>query len=259
MRRADYNGGMQVRRLVVRIAALLAALGALPLAAQKPAAPAPGTAAKPAQAAAPGATPTPAASLLGEAPRVTYSKSFRGSVPSFLEVTIQQTGAAEFQCVDKPGDPPVRFEFTVAPPLLARVFALTRSLDDFASPVLESKSKVGYMGTKMLAYDDDTHHAQQTFNYTSVPAARDLADVFERIASTGDHAARLSHAVRYDHLGVVQELDGITQDWRQRQLLAPELLRPVLEQVVKDPALMDIAHRRANDLLAAMRDTPRVR
>lgn len=239
---SSYNGRMTRGFPALCLAAFL-----LPLAAQRPASPAPASSAQ-----------APAAAQF-QVPRLTYSKSFRGSVPSFLQITVRQDGVARFESVEKPGDPPATFDFTASKLLVSRVFALTRALHDLAKPVLESKSKVGYMGTKMLAYDDDGHHAQQTFNFTSVPAASELTDIFERIAASGEHAARLRHAVRYDHLGVVQELDGITQDWSEHQLLAPELLRPLLEQVANDPALMEIAHRRAHDLLAEMRDATRIR
>ena len=185
-------------------------------------------------------------------PRITYSKSFRGSVPSFVEITVQRDGAASFEVIQQPGQPPDKMEFHAAKALVDRIFALAAQLHDFSGPELEAKTKVGYMGTKMLAYDDATRHNQQTYNYSSHPAARDLTDIFERIAGSGEHAARLRHAVRYDRLGVVQELDGITRDWSEHQLLAPELLKPVLERVANDPDLMDIAHRRALDLLTEM-------
>lgn len=230
------------------IPALCLAALLLPLAAQRPASPAAATSAQ-----------APGVASRFQVPRLTYSKSFHGSVPSFLQITVRQDGVARFESVDKPGDLPVTFDFTASKPLVSRIFALVRALHDLAKPPLESKSKVGYMGTKMLAYDDDGHHTQQTYNFTSVPAASELTDIFERIAASGEHAARLRHAVRYDHLGVVQELDGITQDWSEHQLLAPELLRPLLEQVANDPALMEIAHRRAHDLLAEMRDATRIR
>jgi hypothetical protein len=134
----------------------------------------------------------------------------------------------------------------------ARIFLLAQQLHKFSGKRLEAKAKVSYMGSKTLAYDGGGQHGSETYNYTTVPQAAELTQIFERISETGEHAARLAHSMRYDRLGVMKELSGITHDWREHQLLELQLLRPTLEKAAADPNLMDIARKRADLLLAEM-------
>lgn len=208
-----------------------------------------------AQAAAASGAPAPAGAP-DAVPRLTYSKSFAGSTPAFFQITVRRDGDAEYESIEKNGQPAQSLAFTVAPAMTRRLFALAAAVDDFARP-LEAKAKVSYMGTKMLAYDDAARHQEQTFNYTTASPAAALTDLFERIGTTGEDALRLRHAARYDHLGVLQVLDGILRDARQNELGAPQLLRPTLEKVASDPQLMDVAHVRAREVLTTLAREPK--
>jgi hypothetical protein len=186
------------------------------------------------------------------APRIVFSKSFPGSQPEFYRITLGQNGRALYETRESASEPVQSFPFAASPALSARIFQLARQLNYFSGKHLEAKAKVSFMGTKTLAYEDPSHHGEQSFNYTTVPQAWELTQTFERIAETGEHAQRLAHTMRYDRLGVLKELSGITHDWHEHQLLELQLLTPTLEKAALDPNLMDIARKRADSLLAEM-------
>jgi len=194
---------------------------------------------------------TPVAGPLDVA-RLTFTKTFHDSQPAFVQITLTADGQASAEVRETAEQPAVNTTFTASPALTARLFALAAELHFFAKPRLESRAKVGYLGEKMLAYDDATHHGQQVFNFTQVRPAAELNQTFERIAAAADHAARLEHVLRYDRLGVSRELARLQQDWYGHQLAAPQVLFPILGEIAADKALLNLARHRAAALLQHM-------
>ena len=73
-----------------------------------------------------------AAALAGQSgPRVVYSKSFPGSVPAFVEITVQQSGAGIYKEDPKEEDP---LSFQLNSDHTSQIFALTEKLDRFSRP-----------------------------------------------------------------------------------------------------------------------------
>lgn len=201
----------------------------------------------------PSATPAPAGSGLNlNQPRVTYSRSFKGSQPAFLQIIIGQDGKAEYQARETDTQPLQSLSFTASPATVAEVFQLAKQAGDFRKPLEDRHSKVSYMGAKMLAYDSPAEHNQQAFNYTRKQPAMALQQLFEKIADTGEHTFKLQQAMQYDRLGVVRELNLIRVDWDQRQMLEPEILLPTLQQISRNRNLMGIARNRAAELAQQM-------
>ena len=200
-------------------------------------------------------TPSPAFNPAPGEPVVTYSRSFKGSQPAFLQVEVARNGQAEFEVRMADGQPMQTLVFTASPRVVAQVFALTRKAKEFSRPLEDRHDKVGYTGTKMLAYDDAGQHHQQVFNFTRVKPAADLQGLFEAIGDTGTHALRLQESARYDPLGVVKELGLIAVDWNENQMAEPSIILPVLRQVSANTNLMDIARKRARILIQRMTGT----
>lgn len=184
--------------------------------------------------------------------RLTYICSFKGSAPAFVEIQMQPDGQTSFQARLHDADPLATLQFTAAPALAAQMFADARAVDNFGGPQLESKAKVAYTGDKMLAYDDGARHQSQTFTYTTLRPAAALVTAFQRITTTGADALLLQRAMRYQPLDVLGLLDRIRSDWDNHVMGAPELLAPVLRQLIADPAMMDAARSRARALLHSM-------
>ncbi len=182
-------------------------------------------------------------------PRVTYARSFQGSVPPFFQIEVYRDGRATYAAREKAGMPLMTLSFTASPQALQEIFAGVRALHDFAGSTLQSKQNVAYTGDKMLAYDDDSHHTSQQFTYTTNQHAAALVSLFEGISVTGMDAIRLQRALQYQPLDVLQIMNQIEADWAGHQMAEPQLLAPTLQATLANPGIMDAAQKRARKLL----------
>ena len=106
--------------------------------------------------------------LRGDAPRLFYSKSFPGSTPAYVQITLDKSGEAVYR--EAPDDDlPLKFQLTEAE--TAEVFALAEKLDYFKHP-LESGLKVAFMGTKTFRYENGAEKTEVKFNYSEDPTPR---------------------------------------------------------------------------------------
>ncbi|MEP6716490.1 MAG: hypothetical protein ABJC09_13050 [Terriglobia bacterium] len=188
--------------------------------------------------------------LLGAEPsRITFTKSFPGSTPPYVGITVSQSGAAEYK-EDPADEQPLKFQLSEAH--VAAMFALADQMEHFARP-LESGLKVANMGMKTFRYDGDggTHEAK--FNYSESPEARTLLDWFERIADSERALIDLERAVRFDKLGAYDAVLRLETIRDQKRLVAEEQFLPLLDRLVKNESFMHMARTRAAALTEAIR------
>src|SRR5262249_12935232 len=132
------------------------------------------------------------------APRLYYSKFFKGSTPEFVAITVERSGQATYQEA-KDDDNPIRIRLTDAE--VQELFNLADKLDRFQRPI-ESGLKVANMGVKTFRFEDGSEKHEIEFNYSQDVDAQALWDAFERITETEQHFINLERTVRYDKLGV---------------------------------------------------------
>ena len=184
-----------------------------------------------------------------DGPKLTYSKSFPGSNPAFVELTLTKTGQTEYR--EGPDeDNPVIFKLTEAE--TAEVFALADKLDHFKRP-LESSVKVAFMGAKTLRWEDGAEKNEVKFNYSEDASARALADWFERMAEAARCRIDLERTVKYDKLGVVGTLTRIESAMKEKRLAGVEQFLPMLDRVIANSSYMNTARERATALAATIR------
>lgn len=193
----------------------------------------------------------PAASPTG--PKLTYSKSFPGSAPPWVEITVDKTGAGVYKEDPKDEDP---LKFQLTGPESDQIFGLADKLDRFSRP-LESHLKIANMGIKTFRYEADGQSGEVKFNYSEDPDARALADFFEHITETERSLIDLERTVRFDKLGVQQSILQIEVLRDQKRLVDPEQFLPLLDRVVKNESYMHMARDRAAALADGIRATPK--
>ncbi|HZL55984.1 MAG TPA: hypothetical protein VFC21_02820 [Bryobacteraceae bacterium] len=188
--------------------------------------------------------------LAGAAPRMTFSKSFPGSVPAYVEITVDKTGTAEYK-EDPKDDNPLKFQLTQTD--ADAIFALGDRLDRFSRPV-ESGLKVANMGLKTFRYqgDDGASH-EVKFNYSEDLQAKALLDWFERISETERGLIELERSVRFDKLGVQDAILKIEVERDQKRLVAEEQFLPMLDRIVKNESYLHMARTRAAALAESIR------
>jgi hypothetical protein len=181
--------------------------------------------------------------------RLFFSKSFPGSVPEYVSITLEPGGAVEYK--EAPDDDrPLKLQ--LAAEETAEMFALADKLDHFKRP-LESPLKVARMGMKTFRFEDGAGKTEVSFNFSEDLDARALTDWFERISETGQNYWALERAVKYDKLGVQRALLQFTIAMEKKRLVSPQLFLPMLDRVAKNDSYMNMARTRAANLADTIR------
>jgi hypothetical protein len=187
--------------------------------------------------------------LAGDTSRIVYSKSFPGSVPAYVAITIEDSGDGEYKEAPDDDSP---LKFKVREPELKEIMELTEKLDRFKHP-LESNLKVAFMGTKTFRYERGAEKSEVKFNFSEDPAARDLADCFEKISESAQHRINLERAAKYDKLGVMKALLVFESSWDRKRIVAPDQFLPVLDRIAKNETYLHEARLRAAKMAETIR------
>jgi hypothetical protein len=184
-----------------------------------------------------------------DAPRIFYSKAFPGSVPAYVQITLDTGGEIEYrEAVDD--DNPLTFKLAEAE--VHEVYALAEKLDYFKRPV-ESGLKVAFMGTKTFRYEKGGEKREVQFNYSEDPSARALWEWFERMTESAQHRIDLDRAAKYDHLGLVKALSLLWSAMDRKRLVGLDQYLPTLDRIVKNETYMHTARARAAEIAEAIR------
>ena len=182
---------------------------------------------------------------------LTYTKSFPGSYPAWVEIAVDPAGQVVYK-EDPKEELPIQFSAT--PEDHAMLQELAGKLDRFTRP-LESPAKVAKMGMKTLRYEKDAERHEVQFNYSEDLDAHAMQDWFERVIETEQARADLERAARYEKLGVEKALLRVEVTWDKKRLIAPAQFLPVLDRIVKNESYMHMARSRAAGLAEHIRGT----
>ena len=184
-----------------------------------------------------------------DAQRFFYSKSFPGSTPAYVQVTLQRDGAAVYR--EAPDDDlPLMFKLTEAE--TAEVFTLVVKLDYFKRPI-ESGLKVAFMGTKTFRLEKAADKSEVQFNYSEDPNARLLWEWCERMTESAQHRIALDRAAKYDKLGVVKALNLLGSAIDRKRVVGLEQYLPTLDRIIKNESYMHTARARASEIAEFIR------
>jgi len=184
-----------------------------------------------------------------DVPRLFYSKSFPGSVPPFVAITLDKTGAGDYkEALDD--DRPVHFQLSETQ--TGEIFDLVEKLGNLDHP-LESPLKVAFMGTKTFRFENGAAHNEVKFNFSEDPMARDLADWFERVGESERLLAGLEVAAKYDKLGVMQALLLLESAYDRKRLVDIRQYLPLLDRIANNESYIHQARLRAAGLADEIR------
>jgi hypothetical protein len=181
--------------------------------------------------------------------RIVYTKSFPGSSPAYVSITVERNGDVSYkEAADD--DDPEKFQLEEAGTEV--MFDLAARLDHFKHP-LESGLKVAYMGVKTFRWEDGDTSSEQKFNYSIDENAKALHDWFEAITETERLFAELKRSARHDKLGVLDALINIEGTWQRRRLTGADQFLPLLDQIAQNEIYLHMARQRAAILGEAIR------
>jgi hypothetical protein len=180
--------------------------------------------------------------------KLTYSRTFKGSNPEYLLITVDSKGLGTFEGhrLDEAQSPR---PFQLSAGTRERIFALAEQLDNFQSVDLDSHKKVANMGEKTFTFQQGEDVNRVAFNYTENRKARDLVDLFEALGTVEEHISALEFGMKYDPLGLPQELLEIQIELKSRSLPDPEILLPTLEKIAHDSRFLHLAQARAQQII----------
>jgi hypothetical protein len=189
------------------------------------------------------------AAFAGDTPRIVYTKSFPGSSPAYVSITVERNGEVSYK-EEADDDDPEKFQLEQNGTEV--MFDLAARLDHFKHP-LESGLKVANMGVKTFRWVDGDASTEQKFNYSIDENAKALHDWFEAITETERLFAELKRAARHDKLGVHDALIHIEATWIQRRLTGADQFLPLLDQIAQNEIYLHMARQRAAILGEAIR------
>lgn len=187
--------------------------------------------------------------LFADAPRLVYTKEFPGSKPAYISIAIERDGSTVYKEAVNDEYP---IKFRIDSNEADELFSLADKLDHFKRK-LESGLNVAKMGVKTFRYEDGAAKHEVKFNYSQDEDARVLYDWFEKISETEQRFIQLERAVKYDKLGVHQELLYMQSAQERKRIVAPEQFLPLLDRVIKNDSYLHMARERAAQLADAIR------
>jgi hypothetical protein len=186
--------------------------------------------------------PLLAAWLCAGPAKLTFTKSFPGSVPEYCSVEVDKAGALTYK-ESVSDEQPIKADLPESD--VIPLFDLAQRLEFFKSPI-ESGLKVANTGKKTFRYEsEDGKSAEVVFNYSTLEAAQQLLDRFEDIAATERAWIDLDRTVHFDHLGINDSLAQVESLWINKHLAAPAQFLPLLNRITSHASIMHLARERA--------------
>jgi hypothetical protein len=180
--------------------------------------------------------------VLSAQERITFTKSFPGSLPPYCSVQVAKDGALQYK--ESPtDDQPIVAKMPQSD--VDALFEMAAKLGYFKGN-LESGLKVANTGKKTFRYESATgEKSEAVFNYSTDPVAQQLWDRFEQIAESERAYIDLDRAVHFDKLGVNDALAQIESLWLNKQLAAPQQFIPLLTRIATHESFMHLVRDRA--------------
>lgn len=180
---------------------------------------------------------------------LTYTKAFPRSDPEYMFVRVKETGEAsvDIRRLDEPARPD---SLILTRETTQRIFSLAAQLSFFRGrPDWEPKQRVAQMGRKTFVYQKGSERNEVTFNYSAIPEVQRLVELFEGVGRTWYYRERITRALIYDRLSLLEIVRQLEADFNRGSLAEPSLLVPVLQDLVRDSRVIHLVQTKAQHLL----------
>ena len=188
---------------------------------------------------------------------VSFTLDFPNSEPEHYSIRVQSDGSAHYQSsgrlsvdsADSDDTDNFDLDFTLAAPTRLKIFDLAAKAGYFQKDVDAHRKNVAFSGKKTLGYKDAERTGESTYNYSSNPAVDELTRLLESLSVTLEFGHRLQYDRRYQKLALDEELKRMEDLDRNHELLEVTAIQPVLDQIIADPAVINVTRARAQRLL----------
>ncbi|MFY9644366.1 MAG: hypothetical protein WAK29_04260 [Terriglobales bacterium] len=190
-----------------------------------------------------------------DAPAIlTFTLDFPTSQPEHYSIRLQSDGVGHYQSsgrLSPESDETDSFDldFTLAPNSRQKLFELAAKAGYFQRDLDSHHKGLAFTGKKTLAYKDAQRSGESTYNYSGNAAAEDLTNLMQGLGATLEFGRRLQHDRHYQKLALDEDLKRMEDMAHNHQLNEITAIQPILDQIVADPAVMNVTRARAQRLL----------
>jgi len=184
---------------------------------------------------------------------VTFTLDFPNSEPEHYSIRVPSEGPAQYQSsgrlsADSDITDSFEFDFALSAETRSKIFALAQKAGYFQKD-LDSHKKLAFTGKKTLSYKDARRTGESAYNFSSNPAAQELTALFQSLSATLEFGHRLDYDRRYQKLALDEELKRMEETQSTHMLVEVSAIQPILEQIVADQSVVNVARARARRLL----------
>jgi hypothetical protein len=140
-------------------------------------------------------------------------------------------------------------DFALSPETRQKIFELAAKAGYFQKDLASHHKGLAFTGKKTLGYKDAQRSGESTYNYSTIAAVQELTSLLQSLSATLEFGHRLQYDHHYQKLALDEELKRMGEMARSNQLLDIPAIQPILDQIIADPSVMNIARARAQRLL----------
>lgn len=190
-------------------------------------------------------------------PTITYDRLWEAFTPQNVTITVQSDGATKYVSrnplkskAEQEADPEYMLQFTMSKQNREKLFREAKAADYFHGDFRFTRHAVSSTGKKTLTYADQSRHFETSYDYSENKDIEEITGIFQGISDTIEHGRKLVFLRRFDKLGLEAELKGMESAAESNSLEELQVIAPLLDEIAKDPAILNIARQRAKRLLA---------
>lgn len=186
-------------------------------------------------------------------PTITFTVDFPSSNPEHYTISLHRSGQGHYESLatDSPDSTPQSYtsDFEVSPEGREQIFECAKRAGYFAGKLDSGNRKLAFTGTKTVTYHDGTTDNTAQYDYSSLPAIRELTAHFQGMAATLEYGRRLDYYHRYQKLALDGELKSMITQARNNELNEIGSVAPVLREIMNDSSVINLVRVRARDLI----------
>jgi hypothetical protein len=190
----------------------------------------------------------------GSAALITFTLDFPESQPEHYSIRVPSDGLAHYQSsgrlsAETDATDSFDFDFPLSAEMRHKVFALADKAGYFQKDLDSHHKNLAFTGKKTLTYKDASLTGEASYNFSPNPAARDLTNLFQNLSATLEFGHRIDYDRRYQKLALDAELKRMQEMAHTNMLVEVSAIQPILEQIVADQSVVNVARARAQRLL----------
>ena len=189
-----------------------------------------------------------------EATVVEFSIDFPSSQPEHYSIRVQSDGFAHYESSGRLSDESdvtdsFDHDFKVSAEMRQKIFDLAAKANYFQKDVESHHKGLAFTGKKILRYKDSQRSGEATYNYSANAAVQALTSLMQSLSTTLEFGHRLQYDHQYQKLALDEELKRMEELAHANELVEISAIQPILNQIVADPSVMNVARARSQRLL----------